>query len=247
MSLKYVMTNGQYGTQLWGGYKCLHTKRTSSNDEVRHFIRLIVKYSYFLPESRGTLDVISNVRHRVIGIQTVCGSLSLHKHCEMQSCAEKTAISVQWGSLWNSTPQPLLCTARGGKTNRSTCIKRSSPHWESAGFESIVRKQLSGNSGTQDIRPIWTWSPLLPVRKDFFSCPLCFPHSELSTCSYRQRIASLPCTSRSLDTLGKFTQGRSPWTPTPSRIYPRILPAKGSTLSVRVRAPLPPVALVTNP
>lgn len=36
------------------------------------------------------------------------------------------AISVQWGSLWNSTPPALLCTARGGKTNRSTCIKRSS-------------------------------------------------------------------------------------------------------------------------
>lgn len=26
MLLKYVMTNVQYGTQLWGGYKCLHTK-----------------------------------------------------------------------------------------------------------------------------------------------------------------------------------------------------------------------------
>lgn len=47
-------------------------------------------YLILKQKSSTTLPwVISNVRHRVIGIQTVCGSLSLHKHCEMQSCAEK--------------------------------------------------------------------------------------------------------------------------------------------------------------
>lgn len=46
------------------------------------------------------------------------------------------------GTLWNSTPPPLLCTARGGKTNRSTCIKRSSQDWEARDFESIERNSL---------------------------------------------------------------------------------------------------------
>lgn len=66
------------------------------------------------------------------------------------------AISVQWGSLWNSTP-PLLCTARGGKTNRSTCIKRSSQDCEAGRSASIVLK-LFGNFRNQDSRPLWTLS-----------------------------------------------------------------------------------------
>lgn len=161
------------------------------------------------------------------------------------------AISVQWGSLWNSTPPPLLCTARGGKTNRSTCIKRSSQDCEAGGFESIVPK-LSGNFGIQDSRPLWTLSlrHFFPAKqKGLFFPPRVFATQQSlkgESCRHRQRIASWLCISRCLDTLGTFTRGLSWWTPTPSKTCPVLRVAKAPTLSVRVRAPLPPVAWDTN-
>lgn len=68
---------------------------------------------FVLPESGSALGVISNVPHGVMGIQTVCGSLSLHKHCEMQPCAEKTTISVQWGSSLKFHPSAFVVHSEG--------------------------------------------------------------------------------------------------------------------------------------
>lgn len=61
------------------------------------------------------------------------------------------AISVQWGFSLKFHPSAFVVHRRGGKTNRSTCIKRSSRRRESGGSESIVPK-LSGNFGIQDFQ-----------------------------------------------------------------------------------------------
>lgn len=161
------------------------------------------------------------------------------------------AISVQWGSLWNSTPPPLLCTARGGKTNRSTCIKRSSQDCESGSFESIVPK-LSGNFWDSEFKAALdfvTQFIFSPTQKGFFSFFVCLQHRRVlsgESCRCRQRTASWLCTSHCLDTLGTFTRGPSWWTPTPSKTCLVLLAVKVPTPSVRVRAPLPPGAWYTN-
>lgn len=101
---------------------------------------------------------ICSMRPDALATQSFRRSLPLHKHCETVLCTEnRWPFSVQWGSLWNSTPPPLLCTARGGKTNRSTCIKRSSQGCETGDVQASCRNSLE-TFGIQDLRPLWTLS-----------------------------------------------------------------------------------------
>lgn len=89
-----------------------------------------------------------------------CRSLSSHKHRETGSDARSSDGRFRTvGLSLKFHPPPLLCTARGGKTNRSTCIKRSSQRWCVRTPPSIVHKLLTlWKVGIQDSTPTWTLS-----------------------------------------------------------------------------------------
>lgn len=152
-------------------------------------------------------------------------------------------------SLWNSTP-PLLCTARGGKTNRSTCIKRSSQCCSASGdFQASCWNSLETLGFRIQGRFGLCHSVIFPDKENGFFSPGVFTAQQNlreESCRFRQLIASWLCTSRSLDTLGTFTRGQFWWTPTPSKTYPVLRVVKAPKLSVLVRAPHPPVAWDTN-
>lgn len=139
---------------------------------IRSFFSLL-KY-YFIPSSGSWLRMyfISSVRHLVGDGHSdrLCRSLSLHKHCETQPCAGRIEGHFRTvGLSLKFHPLLLLCTARGGKTNRSTCIKRSSQDWEAGDFPSIVSKRF-GNFGIEDSRPLWTLPQKGIFLFLFFSC-----------------------------------------------------------------------------
>lgn len=91
--------------------------------------------------------------------------LACHYHstnCEMQSCAW-TAISVQWGSVWNSTPLSFVVHSEGREDKQVYMYKEIIPGPGVRRRPSIAPK-LSANFGIQESRPFG----LLSLRVLFF-------------------------------------------------------------------------------
>lgn len=150
-------------------------------------------------------------------------SLTLHKHCETQPCAGRIGGHFRTvGLSLKFHPPPLLCTARGGKTNRSTCIKRSSRDREAGVFQASCPHTLETFWGIQEFKAALDFATLSLIsakQRGFFLVVgwwlvvvvLCSTAARLrgESCSRRQRTASWLCISRCLDTSGTLTPGRS--------------------------------------
>lgn len=145
----------------------------------------------------------------------LCRSLSLHKHCEPQSCAGRIDGHFRTvGLSLKFHPSAFVVHSEGREDKQVHMYKEIIP---GLGVRRL-RKHRARNSletfwiqGFKAALDFVTQVSFVAKQKGFFfSCVLSTQQSlKGESCRYRRRVASWLCISHSLDTLGTFTRGQS--------------------------------------
>lgn len=181
-----------------------------------------------------------------------CGSLSLHKHCETQPCAERIDGHFRTvGLSLKFHPSAFVVLSEGREDKQVHMYKEIIPGPAVRTLRQHRAEKSLNSVGSEFKAPedfVTQLSFLLPERGFFFRLSArCQRIRGGKPCRSRQRSAYWSRISHCLDIFGKFTRGQSRWTPTPSKTCPGFSAAKAPTLSAPVRAPLLREASDTNP
>lgn len=182
-----------------------------------------------------------------------CGSLSLHKHCETQPCAERIDGHFRTvGLSLKFHPSAFVVLSEGREDKQVHMYKEIIPGPAVRTFrqhraEKVAELRGIGIQGPWGLRHS---TFVFIARKGIFFFRFSARCQRIrggKPCRSRQRSAYWSRISRCLDIFGKFTRGQSRWTPTLSKTCPGFSAAKAPTLSAPVRAPLLREASDTNP